>query len=316
MKRIIQIPILFALFCGLLALVGKPADAQTVFPVANDISMLVYAPAGSTTRYIDTDKTGRLQFLMYGQDPTTGVYQMRPQTRTFDTSIICGASAKSECSVNSSSISIYSAQLLDSTATGRALLTAVDAAAARLAIGAGTSTFDGAYSGLTGVPSTFTPAAHTHAAADIVSGTLAAAHIPALPISQTTGLQTALDGKQAALALTTTGSGAATLTGAALNIPTAPAVPTINRVRATTAADGTYSWTLPIACASGTTPVVSITPESSTAGDAISHRVTAISNTTVSVFAGRSAGLTVLSLTVLGVPAGAAIPLHLIAICP
>lgn len=58
-----------------------------------------------------------------------------------------------------------------------------------------TGTFTGAYSSLTGIPSTFTPAAHTHAAADIVSGTLDVARIPALPISQTTGLQTALDGK-------------------------------------------------------------------------------------------------------------------------
>lgn len=55
--------------------------------------------------------------------------------------------------------------------------------------------FSGAYADLTGVPSTFAPAAHTHAAADIVSGTLALARLPSLPISQTTGLQTALDGK-------------------------------------------------------------------------------------------------------------------------
>lgn len=53
----------------------------------------------------------------------------------------------------------------------------------------------GAYADLTGVPSTFAPAAHTHAAADVVSGVLAAARIPSLAISQITGLQTALDGK-------------------------------------------------------------------------------------------------------------------------
>lgn len=55
--------------------------------------------------------------------------------------------------------------------------------------------FSGAYSALTGIPATFAPSAHTHAASDIVSGTLATARIPALAISQTTGLQTALDGK-------------------------------------------------------------------------------------------------------------------------
>ena len=40
----------------------------------------------------------------------------------------------------------------DSTATGRAVVTAVDAAAARTAIGAGTSSFDGAYASLSGKP--------------------------------------------------------------------------------------------------------------------------------------------------------------------
>lgn len=46
------------------------------------------------------------------------------------------------------------------------------------------STFNGAYSSLTGIPSTFTPSSHSHA------------------ISDTTGLQTALDGKAADSALT------------------------------------------------------------------------------------------------------------------
>lgn len=53
----------------------------------------------------------------------------------------------------------------------------------------------GAYSDLVGVPSTFAPAPHTHVAGDIVSGTLATARLPALAISQTTGLQAALDSK-------------------------------------------------------------------------------------------------------------------------
>lgn len=48
---------------------------------------------------------------------------------------------------------------------------------------------------LTGVPTTFAPAAHTHAASDITSGTLADTRIPALAISKTAGLQDALDAK-------------------------------------------------------------------------------------------------------------------------
>ncbi len=61
----------------------------------------------------------------------------------------------------------------DSTATGRAVLTALDAAAARTAIGAGTSSFDGAYASLSGKPTLgtaaatastdYTPAAHVGA---------------------------------------------------------------------------------------------------------------------------------------------------------
>lgn len=50
---------------------------------------------------------------------------------------------------------------------------------------------------VTGKPSTFAPATHTHAAADIASGTLADARIPSLAIGKVTGLQAALDGKQA-----------------------------------------------------------------------------------------------------------------------
>lgn len=89
----------------------------------------------------------------------------------------------------------------DSTATGRAVLTAADQAGARSAIGAGTSNivvgtgagdakagnYVPSWSEITGKPSTFDPSAHVHAIADV------------------TGLQTALDGKASL-------SGAETLT--------------------------------------------------------------------------------------------------------
>ncbi len=52
-----------------------------------------------------------------------------------------------------------------------------------------------AWGEVTGKPTTFTPAAHSHDATDIVTGTLAVARIPALPISQITNLQLTLDGK-------------------------------------------------------------------------------------------------------------------------
>lgn len=77
----------------------------------------------------------------------------------------------------------------DSTATGRAVLTATDAAAARTAIGAGTSSFNGAYASLSGIPATFTPAAHTHAAGDITSGTVATARLGSGTANSTTYLR-------------------------------------------------------------------------------------------------------------------------------
>ena len=49
-----------------------------------------------------------------------------------------------------------------------------------------TDAFDGAYSSLSGIPSTFTPASHTHAASDVTSGTFATARIPNLAASKIT----------------------------------------------------------------------------------------------------------------------------------
>lgn len=147
------------------------AAAQTTSPEANDVPMNVYNGTNFNTRYIDTDKTGRLQFIMYGQDPTVSFYQLRPQRRVFGPSIVCGTTFDSTCDVVASEVSIYAAQISDATAMGRSMLTSSDATAARLAMGAGTSNFDGAYTSLTSVPSSFTPAAHTQASTTISDST-------------------------------------------------------------------------------------------------------------------------------------------------
>lgn len=58
------------------------------------------------------------------------------------------------------------------------------------------------WASVTGKPSTFAPATHTHAADDIDSGTLAVARIPSLAITKITGLQakiTELEGRLDAL---------------------------------------------------------------------------------------------------------------------
>lgn len=168
MKRIYQL----ALMLMLLSVEGI-GGAQTIWPVANDVVISMYNGMGNTNRYIEADKTGRLQFLMYGQDPSPGapVGQLRPQRRVFGPSIVCGNTFDATCDVVASAVSIYAAQIADSSAAGRSVLTASDATAARLAIGAGTSNFDGTYAGLTGVPSTFAPSAHTHTAAQISDAT-------------------------------------------------------------------------------------------------------------------------------------------------
>lgn len=64
---------------------------------------------------------------------------------------------------------VIATQVIDTTSVGRAVMTAADAAAARTAIGAGTSSFDGAYGSLSGIPSTFAPASHTHPQSDVTN---------------------------------------------------------------------------------------------------------------------------------------------------
>lgn len=65
---------------------------------------------------------------------------------------------------NTLSVLLNASDINGVTSVGQSLMTATDAATARAAIGAGTgSGFSGAYADLTGIPSTFTPAAHTQA---------------------------------------------------------------------------------------------------------------------------------------------------------
>lgn len=86
-------------------------------------------------------------------------------------------------------LAFLSTQVIDTTTVGRAVMTAADAAAARTAIGAGTSSFSGAYSALSGIPSTFAPSAHTHAASDIVSGIIGTARLATGTADSTTYLR-------------------------------------------------------------------------------------------------------------------------------
>jgi hypothetical protein len=69
-------------------------------------------------------------------------------------------------SINANLTSLAS---VPSTVFGRSLLTTTDASGVRSVIGAGTSSFDGVYSSLSGIPSSFVPSAHTHLWSEINS---------------------------------------------------------------------------------------------------------------------------------------------------
>ena len=70
-------------------------------------------------------------------------------------------------------------------------------------IGAGTSSFDGAYGSLSDIPGSFTPASHTHAASDITSGTFANARISASSVTQhVTGITSAQSTKLGHISVT------------------------------------------------------------------------------------------------------------------
>jgi len=132
-------------------------------------------------------------------------------------------------------VSLAVADLTDSSAVGRNVLTASSAAAARSAIGAGTSslvlgttagtaaeaTHTHAYSALTGIPATFTPAAHQHeighvnnlsAQLDTLSGRIDShTHTSAALTDATTTGKALLTAASAAAARTAIGAGTSSL---------------------------------------------------------------------------------------------------------
>jgi len=92
------------------------------------------------------------------------------------TELVYPAAPVSSVAVRSGAVTLTSTDLTDSTTTGRQLVAAADAAAARTAIGAGTSSFDGAYGSLSGKPTLGTasalnvPASGNAAAGEVVKG--------------------------------------------------------------------------------------------------------------------------------------------------
>ena len=246
------------------------AQAQVSPPMANDMMINVARGDGTfQARYIDTDKTGALQFMMFGQDPTPGApVQLRPQKRLLGPNITCSLTT---CDVG-----------VVAGAQGPQGPQGVQGADGPAGAPGTTS-----YAALTGVPTTFAPSMHTHPSAQISDSTAAGrAILTAVDASAIRGL---------------------------LNVPA------VNRVRATTAADGTYTWALPTACAAGVLPVVSLTPENGTPGEVINHKLTGVTNTTVSITLSRAIltlnGLLNLTIPIIQTSPGAQV-IHILAVCP
>lgn len=86
--------------------------------------------------------------------------------------------------------------------------------------------------------------------------------------------------------------------------------------RATTDSSGSYTWTFSKAFPAGVTPVVGLTPEDNTSGLTISHKITAISNTSVTIQLARQTSVSILGISVLGIASNAATVVHLTAANP
>lgn len=134
---------------AMLALAGQPGDwairtdlATTWFVTGNDPTLL----AGWTQLEYPTGTAAVAS--VNGQ---TGTVVLGPSDVGADAA---GAAAAAQAASAPVSHTHAATQISDSTATGRSVLTATDGAAARAAIGAGTSNFSGAYADLTGAPDT------------------------------------------------------------------------------------------------------------------------------------------------------------------
>ena len=161
---------------GNLDLNGRTVGAAT----AADLTKLNALTASSTELNYVTGVTSAIQTQLNGKQ-AAGSYATTTDLST-------GLSGKANTSHTHTAT-----QISDSTATGRSVLTATDAATARAAIGAGTGSsnltlgvtgstakagdYQPAWTDVTSKPTTFTPAAHIHAGADITSGTVGTARL-------------------------------------------------------------------------------------------------------------------------------------------
>jgi hypothetical protein len=143
--------------------VGLTADGTTISESAGVISV------GS----IAISKVSGLQTALNGKVDDSQVLTNVPANAVFtDTTYSIGDGGLTQINFTQESLDKLNSIEGGATATARpaiesngsvpSLASGITAAEVRTAIGAGTSNFNGAYSSLTGIPSTFTPSAHTH----------------------------------------------------------------------------------------------------------------------------------------------------------
>lgn len=193
-----------AALTGAVTLATTSAEFQTAD--ATSAAFTITLPSTSTPGYTFTikkvDSSANAVTIAGTIDGVSAGYTLAAQNETVTLMSTSVSGTWRVAGALRSAATVISTSIADSTTVGRAVLTAVDAATARSAIGAGTSNlaigttsttakagdYAPAWNDVTDKPASFTPATHAHGAADISSGVLNIARIP----TGTTGTTVAL----------------------------------------------------------------------------------------------------------------------------
>ena len=97
------------------------------------------------------------------------------------------------------------------------------------------------------------------------------------------------------------------------NCPTIP--PMVYRTRVQTNTSGTYTWTFPTQFSNGIIPIVQVTVEDGGAG-IFQHKITSISNTSVTIQLAKTTVTTVLGIDVLAISTTPQAYIHIMALSP
>jgi hypothetical protein len=87
----------------------------------------------------------------------------------------------------------------------------------------------------------------------------------------------------------------------------------VQSIRVQTDTTGKYTWTFPTAFATGVLPVIGVTVQD-TSTASFNHKITALSNTAVTIQLAKTTAVTVLGISVLGVDTNPQAFVHLTAV--